>query len=420
MDAAARHQLISDRCSFQGRGPGTDAERRAADWLATRLRQSGRRAEIEPTYVHPQWSVVIAAHALLAVVGGLVALTLAPLGFGLVLLSAASLYLDQNTRFYLLRRLFFRRASQNVVSKGRSVAAPADLMLVAHYDVARTGLIYGPRSVRLARRVSERFRVWLGPLRLIFWAGISPLLIISGLRMAGLDSQLINVIQLLPTVGLLVFILLLIDIAQSDYVPGAYDNASGVAAALSVAEALDTDPPEHLNVSVILTGAEEANAEGMTRYISYHRRSIPPERTYFLNLDSLSFGSVHFVGSEGAILNQITEPRLFALCQAISEADERYRAAPVAIPLHTDALPLITRGFRAISLIGATDGVGAPQYHTPEDLPEKVDDDALTLAVEFALELIRAIDRDVDRAVATQARGDTEPPTRPEPATQAA
>ena len=37
--------------------------------------------------------------------------------------------------------LFFRRASQNVVSPGANPEAPARLLLVAHYDAARTGLL---------------------------------------------------------------------------------------------------------------------------------------------------------------------------------------------------------------------------------------------------------------------------------------
>ncbi|MGH3334422.1 MAG: acyltransferase family protein, partial [Nocardioides sp.] len=49
--------------------PGTDAERRAAGRLAERLREMGRKVTIEPTYVHPEYSLVIAAHLLLAIAG---------------------------------------------------------------------------------------------------------------------------------------------------------------------------------------------------------------------------------------------------------------------------------------------------------------------------------------------------------------
>ena len=58
-------ETIRGLCAFEGRLTGTDAERRAARWLAERLRDSGRAAEIEPTYVHPQYGLVHAAHCAL-------------------------------------------------------------------------------------------------------------------------------------------------------------------------------------------------------------------------------------------------------------------------------------------------------------------------------------------------------------------
>lgn len=401
MDAADRRELIEELCSFEGRWPGTDAERRAANRLAERLRASGRATTVEPTYVHPEYSLVIAAHLLLALAGSLLALASPPAGFVLVLIAAASLYLDQNTRLYLIRRLFFRRASQNVVSPGPNPEAPARLILSAHYDAAKTGLVFGPRSTRAAKGISDTSRLLLGPFRLIFWAGIVPLLAICGARLAGVDATWLAIVQLIPTTVLLISIALLIDIALSGVVPGAYDNASGVAAVLSVAEELDADPPRNLDVWLVLPGAEECNSEGMARWVSAHRSELDRENTFFVNVDSVSFGNVHYLASEGAIVSYRLDPRLFELCEAIAAADrddgDRYKAAPIRIPFHTDALPANTRGFRAISLVGCEDGVGPPYYHTHADTPEQLDEDAMTRAVDFTLELARQIDREVGR-----------------------
>jgi hypothetical protein len=402
LNAAERRELIEELCSFEGRWPGTDAERRAANRLAERLRGGGRRAQIDPVYVHPEYSLVIAAHALLAIVGSLVALANGAVGFVIVLFAATSLYLDQNTRLYLLRSLFFRRASQAVVSPGARPSAPARLILSAHYDAAKTGLVFGPRSTRAAKRLPEAARLLLGPIRLIFWAGIVPLLAVSGARMAGVDTTWLSLVQLPPTVVLLVALALLIDIALSGVVPGAYDNASGVAAVLSAAQQLDDDPPPNLDVWVVLSGAEECNCEGMARWIAANRKKLDPENTYFLNLDSVSFGDPHYLASEGAIVSYRLDRRMLELCEAIAEADRengnRYRAQPIRIPFHTDALPANTRRLRAISVIGAEDGVGPPYYHTHADTPDKLDEEAMTRAVEFTLELVRQIDRDVGRS----------------------
>src|SRR5690606_15121300 len=119
---------------FTARRPGSDAERRAANHLASRLRELGRSVEIEATYVHPQWPLVVAVHCLLGFAASLISVPLPAVGFALALLAAASLYFDLNSRLYLLRTLFFRRGSQNVVSRGPEPEAPARLLLVAHYD----------------------------------------------------------------------------------------------------------------------------------------------------------------------------------------------------------------------------------------------------------------------------------------------
>src|SRR3954451_14620568 len=248
-------EVVRELCSFERRGPGTDAERRASNMLAGRLRAIGRRGQIEPFFCHPQYAIVQLIHAAIGVAGSLLATVQPAVGFTLVFLAAISTYLDLNTRLYLGRSLLFRRVAQNVVSPGDRPDAPARLVLIAHYDAARTGYIFSRASNRI-RRLPERVRVGLGPFRLFFWLGLAPLLPILGARMAGFDATWLNAIQAIPTIVLIVAGFLLIDIALSDIVPGAYDNASGVAAGLSAADELTTNPPDNLDVWVVLAGSE--------------------------------------------------------------------------------------------------------------------------------------------------------------------
>ena len=58
------------------------------------------------------------------------------------------------------------------------------------------------------------------------------------------------------------------------------------------------------------------------------------------------------------------------------------------------------RRYRAIT-VRTTDENGnlAPWYHTHEDLPERVDPDALARATEFVTSLARLLDRDTGRRV---------------------
>ncbi len=143
----------------------------------------------------------------------------------------------------------------------------------------------------------------LGPWRLIFWGGMAPLLPILGARMAGFEPGWLSILQLFPTVLLVVAVFLLLDIALSDTVPGAYDNASGVAAVLSAAQRLEAEPPQNLDVWVVLTGAEECLSEGMRSFVRDNRKQLDRERTVFVNVDSVSYGAVHYETSEGPVIS---------------------------------------------------------------------------------------------------------------------
>jgi hypothetical protein len=404
-------EVIRELCSFEGRGPGTDAERRAGNMLAGRLRGIGRRAEIEPFFAHPEYAVVHLIHAVMGVAGSIVATVEPAIGFTLVFIAAVSTYLDLNTRLYLVRSLLFRRVSQNVVSPGGRPGAPIRLILMAHYDAARTGYIFSKASNRI-RKLPERTRVGLGPFRLFFWLGLAPLLPILGARMAGLDPTWLNAVQAVPTIVLIVAGFLLIDIALSEIVPGAYDNASGVAAVLSAAEELTANPPENLDVWVVLAGAEESFCEGSRAFVRGRRKEFDRENTAFVNVDSVSFGQVAYEVSQGPVISLPHDPQLIELCQALSESGAAGPdgARPIRHPLLDDAMPARVRRLRAITL-RTTDENGnlAPWYHTHDDVPDRVDAEALMRATDFVVSLARLLDREAGRTAAPQPSAERTP-----------
>jgi hypothetical protein len=396
VDTAGRIELIRELCSFEGRGPGSDAERRAANMLAGRLRRIGRRAEIEPTLVHPQYATVHLIHAALAIAGSVLATVQPAAGFALVLAVAVSTYLDLNTRLYLVRSLIFRRASQNVVSPGSRPDAPARLILSAHYDAARTGWVFTRRMRRGAQRGG---RPAPGPFRIFFWGGLAPLLPILGLRMAGIDASWLGAVQAVPTILLIVAAFFLIDIALSDTVPGAYDNASGVAAIISAAERLGADPPPNLDLWVVLPGSEESMCEGMRAFVRADRKRHDPARTYLINVDSVSQGELNYEVSEGAVVSLPLDPELVELAEALAAGGEggELAAKPLRYSLLDDALPARNAGIHAITIRATEGGSPAPWYHTPEDTPERIDEQALARATEFVVALARLLDRDAGR-----------------------
>lgn len=406
MDAAKRIELIRELCAIEGRGPGTDAERRAAKMLAGRLERAGREVRIEPTHVHPQWALLHALHAVLAIAGSVLAAVLEPAaGFALVLACATSAYLDLNTRAYLLRRLFFRRASQNVVSPGGRPGAPLRLLLVARYDAPRSGWIFGERELWRRRRLGPRGRVLLAPWRIVFWGGIVALLPVIGAQMAGLEGGWLSALQLLPTIVLAVSAFLLLDIGLSGTTPGAYANASGVAAVLAAAERVEAEGlAPNLDLWVVLPGGGDALAEGMRAFVRADPSRLEPGRSAVVNVEGVCYGNVHHVTGEGAAISARMDPELISLCEALGGS------APVRSADVSDAQPVAIRRRRAITITGLADGLPPPWQRSHEDTPERVVESALTRATDLVVELTRRLDRE---AAAAAARSPAEDTARP-------
>ncbi len=222
--------------------------------------------------------------------------------------------------------------------------------------------------------------------------------------MAGLDSALISILQLPPTLVLMVGAFLLTDIELSEVVPGANDNASGVATVLSLAEHLDAEPPAHLDVWVLLTGGEECLQEGMRSYLRAHHADLDRDTTYFVNVDTVGHGTVRFEVGAGWVVTYPLDRRLVELCAAIATADHedsgRYQAEPLLHGLAGDSMPPRLAGYPAIAITCRDDQGYVPGRHTLGDGPDRIDPAALERAHGFALELVGALDRDVGRHAA--------------------
>ena len=386
-------------CAFEGRLTGTDAERRASKQLASRLSGPTREAGVESTYVQPQWALVHLIHCVLAAIGSMLAAITPPIGFALVLVSAASAYGDLSGRRYLLRRIPFRRSSQNVVSSARNTAPGAPrVILCANVDAARTGVAYTGLLNRVGDAVARRLPITASPTRVWFWS-IALLLPPLGARMAGIDVGWLAALQLPQTLILIVAAFLLGEIALSPASPGANANASGVAAVLAALRRLDGDRPSTLAVDAVIVGGGETTMEGMRAYLRRHRKELDRERTWFVSFEAVGRGRPRYIGSQGLAISLPMDSELLAICEALSEADaETPRAEPLRDGRISAACVARAFGFRAVPITCRESGRALPEHlHTPADTPANVDPDSIEAAASFAVDVVRLLDRDLGR-----------------------
>jgi Peptidase family M28 len=230
------------------------------------------------------------------------------------------------------------------------------------------------------------------------------------------------------TVLLILALPALIDTGLSPTVPGANDNASGVATVLRLAERFGGNL-EHFDVHVLFTGSQEAFALGMRSYLRRHRADLDEERLVFLNVDEVGLGMVRYTSREGLLLPVKSHSQLVEMCEEIVEDheeeekdededrdeepenqaaaaaaaadddddDEEDRPGPRKLVSRnsSDAFAARSGGYPAITITCKGRLDYTPTHHQSSDVPDRIDDEALERAYAFCAELIERIDATV-------------------------
>lgn len=392
-------ETITALAAFEGRGPGTDAERRAGQWLARELVADRQRVRIETFWCRPNWALAHAWHVALALVGSLVSVSHPTIGVVLLGVALVSTVADDVAGRSLGRRLTPERASQNVIATARPPGSgsgpgpdpPARLIVTANYDAGRTGLIYREpvraTAGRLRRATGGLAPGWLAWLVL----AITYELAIAIVRLAQHHPpHALGVLQLPPAVALVLALALLLDAAGAGYGPGAGDNAAGTAVAIELARTLraagaGAEPGRAATVELVLQGSGQDEQIGLQRYLRTRKRELRHANVAVLGIAACGAGHPAWWSSDGRLVPLRYARSLRELCADTAATAHRGRGTTPALPARATGLPAIA--------IGCLDDRGlAPRSHQRTDTPEQIDDDALNRAVALGLTLIAALE----------------------------
>lgn len=387
-------ETVSALAAFDGHGAGTDAERRAAKWLAQQLRDAGREVVTETFWCRPNWALAHAWHVALALAGSLVSVNNQRVGGVMLLVALLSTVSDVLWTVSLGRRLTPERASQNVVAlpPERARSRRVSLILTANYDAGRAGEVRrrGLRAPVAGLRilVSGFTPGWLG------WVAIAQawLIVVAVVRLEPTTGRAVAVAQLFPTVGLVIALAALLDLAAAGYGPAAADNGSGVAAVLALSRALDAVPPARSAVHVVLAGAGDGNGLGLRAYLHSRRASLQDHNAVVLGVSPCTAPSLRWWDSDGSFIPVRHFRELRRICRRIVEEDPGIGMRPYRGRGASPALPARLAGIPSLS-IGSVDELGLfPRSQTQWDTAERVDPVAIDRAVELGLLLVDGID----------------------------
>jgi Peptidase family M28 len=361
-------------------------ERRAAEWLVERFAEIGAEARIEAEDAHGTfwWPLGIGA-AVGGVLGGLAALRgRRLLGALLGAAGAAGIAGDFPPGERPLRRLLPRRTTYNVVCELGPTDAERTIVLIAHHDAARSGLVYHPSLPLIADRLGLIERTDTSPMLMAPVVGGPLLAALGALTGRRLLSKLGVALGLGSATAM-------VDIGSRDTVPGANDNGTAVVALLALAERLLEEPPEGIRVILLSTGSEESFSEGIKAFGERHFAELPRESTFFLCLESLGSPHLLVLRGEGFLKMHQYPPRALAFMDGLAEELGIFLFPNLRLHNGTDGLEPLAAGYETVALCACTDLKQPAYYHWPDDVSANVDFGTVAEGVRLSEEAVRRL-----------------------------
>jgi hypothetical protein len=387
---AGRWKAAIRELSALERPSASEGERRAAEWIAARLRELGCHAEIDEERAHGGYWWPIGLANAIAAGAGAVALRRRTRGAQAVAavaagIGAAALWDDLgHGRRWFRRALLRYRPTWNVVAETGDRTAGRTIVLIAHHDAAHSGLVFHPALGRigpkLAPRLHERSRhtlpilygVWLGPVLVSAGAALRARALIRG----GLTLALGAVAAMT-------------DIGARSVVPGANDNLSAVGVLVALAARLRDDPVEGLRVILLSTGSEESFSEGMQAFGARHFGELDPEHTEFLCLECLGGPILIALDGEGMLrMRDYTAHMRDDLADAAAEAGVSIRRGLQTVAA-TDAIIALRAGY-PVATLASMDHTHLPlNYHWPSDTADALHYETISHAIDVCERFLR-------------------------------
>lgn len=367
------------------RPSASEGERRAAEWLVERFAELGAEARIEAEPAHGTYWWPLGIGAALGALAGLAALRgRRLLGAALGALGAAGIADDFPPRQRRLRRVLPKRTTYNVVCELGQADADRTVVVIAHHDAARSGLVFHPEIPNIADRLGLIERSDTSP----------PLMapVIGGPILAALGA--LTGKRALSKLGLLLGLgstAAMIDIGLRETVPGANDNGTSVVTLLALARRFASEPAEGVRLVLLSTGSEESFSEGMKAFGERHFPALAKDSTFFLCLESIGSPHLLVLRGEGFLKMREYPPRSLSLMDGLAEELGIWLFPNLRLHNGTDGLESVAAGYETAVLAGCTDLKQPANYHWPDDLAVKVDFDTVTDAVRLSEAAIRRL-----------------------------
>lgn len=372
------------------RQPTSEGERRAAEYVQGMLERIG----IKKIVVQPFKGITTLA--IPATIAALIALPSFSLGWqaghigqyvaGVLLLLSAHTFarlLKAAPPFF--RALIERYDSQNVIATiPPSGKVENRIYLLGHLDANKQRFMLPPAFPALMKPLQTLVIILPALAGLSFWAS----------ALFASNFLWLQIASIIFLIGMLVFLWL--DELQPT-VEGANDNASAMSVLLAIGTALQSEPLQNTEVTLLFTGCEEVGHHGLLAYLTQYKP--PVEHSYWIDLELVGAGNLCYATQHG--ISYLTQYRptaeILRLAEQTAKENPELGVVGKNMLILEEVANLRRYGYHALCLMGYDKHGYLPHWHRITDRLENIEPDTLSRSAQFTWAMIQKVDKEKNK-----------------------
>lgn len=176
--------------------------------------------------------------------------------------------------------------------------------------------------------------------------------------------------------------------------PGAMDNASGIAISYAITKYFKENPdkmPKNCRIIDYNSGSEEAGLRGALDFTKRHKGEAIFDNCYQLNIDGIGDKDYfEVITGDAWQFTKFDKDLEKMFIESMKEAGIEKPGCIVNPVGGCDSTPMSKAGVKTITF-AAQNPVATNYYHTANDVPERIEPETITLAVDVVLKVIDKI-----------------------------
>jgi len=308
----------------------------------------------------------------------------------LLFLGLAVYFIQQNLIKEVIDFLFPKKKSFHVIGKIKPNQSPKRLVLLGgHHDSAYEFPLFSKLGGKSAILI---FSAVLIVLLNIILGIVKSISIILGTFSPSVIF-LIDLIQLiLFVIGVIVILIIAKFLRSNTVVMGANDNLSAVAAIIEVGKYFSKNKPENTEIWLVSFAGEE-HMRGSKRFVSKYKQELMERDAMMFNLECLSADYFLLATAEPFFFAKHSIKVVDLVKKAADDLEISIRVGPLKFA-GSDSANFSRKGLKATTLFGLSKKGTPTDWHTINDIPERLSGEKIAKATEIALHFVELVDRD--------------------------